>query len=134
MRSLILASLLTGLLLAGSSCNLLLPIDCTLIGCSDALSVEITDAGSERYRVVLLVQGEEVAAREVDCGGPAGCRAYFEEAPAEATIRIEAEDGSVVEHLVRPNYEPQYPNGRRCDREPVCHQASVALRAPDAVG
>jgi len=134
MRSLILASLLTGLLLAGSSCNLFLPIDCTLIGCPDALTVEISDPGSERYRVVLLVQGEEVATRDVDCGGPAGCRAYFEKTPAEATVRIEAADGTVVEHQVRPTYEPQYPNGRRCDREPVCHQASVALRAPDAVG
>ncbi len=134
MRSFALAILTAGLLLAVSSCNLLLPVDCTDIGCPDALSVEITDTGSERYQVMLLVQGEEIVTRDVDCGGPAGCRAYFEETPAEATIRIEAEDGSVVEHLVRPTYEPQYPNGRRCDREPVCYQASVALRAPDAVG
>jgi len=133
-RSFALAILTAGLLLAVSSCNLLLPIDCTLIGCSDALSVEITDPGSERYQVVLLVEGEEVATREVDCAGPSGCRAYFEETPAEVTIRIEAADGTAVEHEVRPTYEPQYPNGRRCDCEPVCHQASVALGAPDAVG
>jgi hypothetical protein len=134
MRSLVPALVMSGLLLSGSSCNLLLPIDCTQIGCSDELSIAIRSPAAERYRVTLLVAGAEIAVSEVDCGNPPACHASFEETPREATVRIEVRGGPVIEHLVRPGYEPRYPNGRRCDRTPVCHRGRVALRGPDAAG
>jgi hypothetical protein len=134
MRSLTIAIAISGVILTGSSCNLLVPVDCTQIGCSDALSVEIQGAASGRYRVTLLVAGTEIAVDEVDCSSPAGCRAFFEKTPSEATIRIEVPDGPVIEHAVRPSYRPMYPNGRRCDRYPVCRHGRETLRAPDAAG
>jgi hypothetical protein len=116
-----LASLLAG-------CELLFPVDCTTIGCPDGLTIEVSGPVVGEYEIEIeLPDGTVRSWRDTASDGVA--RAFFQVHAEEVTIRVTTTEGT-VEHAVRPRYEGLFPNGRRCDRTPVCHQGQVMVDPP----
>ena len=117
-----------GLLLI-TSCNVL-PTSCTLIGCTSGVNVTFSRQPAAPYRVEALVEGSAPVVFE--CSNASSCTgvgAVFLAVEAEEmTIRVTTPSGTVTQQ-VRPQYEPMYPNGRRCG--PVCEQANVTIQFPD---
>jgi hypothetical protein len=106
-------------LLAG--CNPLTQA-CTLIGCESGLLVQLTTPPSGAYRVEAIVAG--AAPVVLECGATPACPPIvFRELEAErVTIRVTTGDRTVSRDFT-PQYENQYPNGRRCG--PACRSATV---------
>jgi len=122
-----------GLLLLTSCAGDLLLGGCTLIGCTNGLSIALARIPSVAYTVHLLVEGE--APREVSCPDPSRCSGpafFFENTlPAVATVVITTAAGEARQE-VRPIYTTNRPNGRGCD--PVCRNgtATVTVSIPGA--
>ena len=99
---------------------------CTLIGCSDGVTIIVAGAPPARYTVALeLPDGRR---RSLRCEAAAGCAAglFFEDVSAEqVTVEISSDAGTSV-HEVRPSYVESQPNGPDCP--PVCRQARVEVR------
>lgn len=115
------------LLLGG--CEVGEPKVCTLIGCTDGLTVALATRPAGAFRIELRVPG--VATPYVfDCPDPARCAsgALFEElTPEAATVTVTTARGSVVRE-VRPTYTTSRPNGDDCP--PVCRQGTVTVPIP----
>jgi hypothetical protein len=99
---------------------------CTLIGCSDGVSVELAGALPASYTVTLRIAGE--ADRTVECTPDRQCggRMFFEGVtPGQAEIEVQG-TGVSVRRQVAPSYRTAQPNGRGCP--PVCRQATVRVQ------
>jgi len=114
------------ILLAG--CDLLFPVACTSIGCPDGLSVELSGTVTGEYTIEIELPDGTVRTWS-DTARDGVARAFFGVHAEELTVRVTTGEG-VVEHMVRPEYEGLFPNGRRCDRRPVCHQGRVMVDPP----
>ena len=99
---------------------------CTLIGCSDGITVVVENAPAPPYTVeVVLPDGTSRTSR---CEAAPGCDAglFVEGVTAEeVTVRVTAGAGSSSQ-VVRPSYETAQPNGPGCP--PICKQARVQVR------
>ena len=119
----------TGAAVLLGGCGALEPKVCTLIGCSDGLTVALQSRPAGAYRIELRVPG--VAAPYVyDCPDPSRCAtgALFEElTPETATVTVTTARGTVVRD-VRPSYTTSRPNGEDCP--PVCRQGTVTVPIP----
>jgi hypothetical protein len=114
------------ILLAG--CNLLFPVACTDIGCPDGLGVELSGTVTGDYTIEIELPDGTVRSWS-DTARDGVAAAFFEVHAEEVTIRVTTAEGT-IEHTVRPEYEGLFPNGRRCDRRPVCHQGRVMVDPP----
>ena len=115
------------LLLGG--CEALDPKVCTLIGCTDGLTVALATRPAGAFRIELRVPGVP-APYVYDCPDPSRCAssALFEElTPESATVTVTTARGSVVRE-VRPTYTTSRPNGDDCP--PVCRQGTVTVPLP----
>jgi hypothetical protein len=111
-----------------ASCEgILPPRSCTLIGCSDGLSVQLVDLPPGAYTLEVVLTGGET--HTVECAQASDCptHVFFPGVTAEElTLRLTTTTGSRVE--VHPVvYTRQQPNGRSCP--PVCWQAELTMRA-----
>ena len=116
-------------LLALAGCRSTLQPDmqaCTLIGCSDGITVVVQNAPAAPYTVEVVVPGG--ATRSMRCEVASGCGSgVFVEgvSAAQVTVRIVAAAGT-SSHNVQPAYTESRPNGANCP--PLCRQARVEVR------
>lgn len=102
-------------------------IACTLIGCSNGLSVEFNRAPEGAFRLEATVPNDPTV-HAIDCASASTCMLMFPELVAEqVTIRLITQQGTITQQF-QPEYETLYPNGRRCG--PACEQATVTLQLP----
>jgi hypothetical protein len=98
-------------------------IACTLIGCSNGLSVEVTGTAGARATVEVRASGQTTQTFECVAGQP--CRGFLENyMPDQATVTIRLADRT-VERSVTPQYRLNRPNGANCP--PECRQATVQV-------
>jgi hypothetical protein len=110
-------------------CEALEPKACTMIGCSDGLTVALELRPAGAFRIELRVPGAATP-YVYDCPDPSRCAsgALFEElTPETATVTVTTARGTVVRD-VRPAYTTSRPNGGDCP--PVCRQATVTVPIP----
>lgn len=113
---------LAGLLVMVAGCGILTH-DCTLIGCSSGLTVDLQGASEEPFMLTVESKGGEK--KSVECASPGSCFAFFEEfTPAEVTVTFESE-ATRVERTFTPEYSRWRPNGPDCP--PECRIATVVL-------
>jgi hypothetical protein len=121
------AVLLLFLLPLLASCEAIFsPRACTLIGCTDGLSVQLVDLPVGAYALEVLLPGGEI--RTFECAQASACPAqlFFPGVAAEEiTLRMTTEAGVRTETR-RPVYSKLRPNGRGCP--PVCWQAEMTMR------
>lgn len=99
-------------------------VDCTLIGCSDGLSVRVVDDLPGPATVRVTADGET---RMFSCDPAYACRGFFGGwSPAEVDVEVVWATGSFAARAT-PEYEMVYPNGRRCG--PECRQGDVVVTA-----
>jgi hypothetical protein len=98
---------------------------CTLIGCSDGLTVELAGSLPADYTVTARVDGAVV--QRVECGAARDCRGeVFLEGVTAANVELEVTSGAVSERReVAPSYATVQPNGPGCP--PICRQARVRI-------
>jgi hypothetical protein len=113
---------LAGVLLA--SCSPVVHA-CTEIGCDDALVVRFDRAPAGAFRVEAIT-APGAAPAVFECAAGDTCpAAYFPGVEAErVTIRVTTSAGTRSQEFA-PEYQDQYPNGRRCGA--VCRQATVTF-------
>lgn len=99
---------------------------CTLIGCSDGLTVTLQHAPAGAFAVELRVPG--AAPRRQECATATPCSTLVFDGVVEpvATVAIITPGGEVTRE-VRPQYTRLRPNGPDC--EPTCLQAQVTVSA-----
>ena len=100
---------------------------CTLIGCHDGLSVQLSRPPAGPFRVEATVPNDPTVLA-IDCTDAANCTLMFPDLIAEqVTLRLITAEGTITQHF-QPRYEDLYPNGRRCG--PSCRQANVTIQLP----
>lgn len=108
-----------------ASCN---PItqSCTLIGCHDGLAVGFDQPLTAPYKVEAWSE-LRVAPQVVECAAGQTCEPVFfpDFQGQNVTIRVTTSAGVRTQEFSGVEYEPQYPNGRRCGA--ACRQATVTV-------
>ena len=108
-----------------ASCN---PITqtCTLIGCEDGLAVRLSGVPAGAYRVEAWSE-LRIAPQVFECGAGETCPPVF--FPGfqgnDVTVRVTTAAGVRTQSFADVEYEPLYPNGRRCGG--ACRQATVTV-------
>lgn len=106
-------------------CSELVNPNCTDVGCSDALRVQVAGDVPAAFtlRLPQLSPGPwEFECTGVTCGEPI---AFEDFTPDHVVIEIEVDGVIVFEGSFEPEYEAVYPNGPDC--EPVCQQGLVTI-------
>ena len=123
MRSTLLIQATAAVLLA--SCN---PITggCTLIGCHDGLVVELSPSTVGPVRVEAWSE-LRVAPQVFECAAGEVCQyvVFPDFQGHDVTVRVTTDAGVRTQEFPDVEYEPQYPNGRRCGA--ACEQAQVRV-------
>lgn len=120
------SAVLFSLLVAG--CTRLSDV-CTLIYCSNSLTVHLAQAPAGAYTIEVFTQ--PAGPRYVfTCANAAQCGSSAEFAdftPDQVTVRVTTAAGTRDE-VVTPHYSENRPNGSGCG--PVCKQAEVTVALP----
>lgn len=100
-------------------------VGCTLIGCDNGLSVQLSGTPAGAYRVEAIADGADPVALE--CGAGQTCPPVFFPGlqAAHVTIRVTTSAGTRSQAFT-PDYRDLYPNGRDCGA--VCKQATVTVQ------
>jgi hypothetical protein len=105
---------------------------CTLIGCTDGITVHLTALPTGPYRVEILVgSGPGGLSYAYDCAGGPTCQQviFFPElVPDRIIVRVTTSLGSRDTEISNPVYSTLRPNGPDCP--PLCRQASVTAQLP----
>ena len=105
---------------------------CTLIGCTDGITVRLTALPTGPYRVEILVgSGPGGPSYAYDCAGGSACLQdiFFPELVLNSIIvRVTTPLGTRDTEIANPVYETSRPNGPDCP--PLCRQASVTAQLP----
>lgn len=98
---------------------------CTMIGCSDGVTVVVRDAPPAPYAVRLtLPDGTRRVAR---CEAARGCAAgLFVPDVSGDELQVEVLGPVATSTVVHPRYTESRPNGPSCP--PVCRQARIEIR------
>jgi hypothetical protein len=110
-----------------ASCGLF-PTGCNLVGCVNALSVEIENAPAGPITVQARVPNSSDSALTASCPGASGCtnRVSFPNfLPSEVQLTITTTQGTRTQ-VASPAYQTSKPNGDRCD--PTCRNGEVRIR------
>jgi hypothetical protein len=100
---------------------------CTLIGCENGLSVQLSRPPVGAFRVEATLPNDP-AVLAIDCTNATSCLLMFPDLVAErVTLRLTTAEGTITQEF-QPRYEDLYPNGRRCG--PACRQATVTIQLP----
>ena len=105
---------------------------CTLIGCSDGVTVHLTSLPAGPYRVEILVgSGPGGVSYAYDCAGGSACLQdiFFPELVLDRIIvRVTTPLGTRDTEIANPVYASSRPNGPDCP--PLCRQALVTAQPP----
>ena len=125
MRSNAIIQATAALLLA--SCNPITGGGCTLIGCYDGLVVELPASTVGPVRVEAWSE-LRIAPQIFECVAGEVCQyAVFPDFQGQnVTVRVTTDAGVHTQEFTGVEYEPQYPNGRRCGA--VCEQAILTVQ------
>ena len=99
---------------------------CTLIGCNNSLTVEVTGA-TLRPITVEIHQPGSTQRYSQECTSPSPCLFVFEMTPPQVIVQVTTSAGSRTEQF-GPTYVTRRPNGEGCD--PECRSATVSIAAP----
>ena len=119
--------LLAASLLCLSACRGAPPVGqaCTLIGCSDGITVVVTNAPATAYSVEVILPDGTARTTSCDIAGQCGNGLFVENVSAEqVTIRVSG-GGRTTSQVVRPQYAESQPNGPDCP--PTCRHARVQV-------
>jgi hypothetical protein len=107
---------------------------CTLIGCTDGITVHLTTLPTGPYRVEILVgNGPGGLSYAYDCAGGSACLKdiFFPELVlARIIVRVTTPLGTRDTEIANPVYTTSRPNGPDCS--PICRQASVTAQLPSS--
>ena len=122
---------IAGLLLTATSLGCR-AMDCSDIGCTTSLRVELQGEPADAFTMTARIPGGEP--REpvaVGCSpGGSQCVALFDGFTEEPTVIFTYESSTeTVERALSPDYDVSYPNGRSCG--PTCFNATVVFRLDD---
>jgi hypothetical protein len=111
-------------LLAG--CNSI-AFACTEMGCENGLVVRFDTAPAGPYRVEAWSE-LRIAAEVFECAAGQTCPVVFfpEFEGHDVMVRVTTAAGTSTHEFEPVDYEPVYPNGRRCGA--ACEQAEVTVR------
>ena len=128
-----LSILLAVLLTAGCDTLGLGEKGCTLIGCTDGITVHLASVPSGPYKVEILTGGTGTGgvSYAYECAGGSGCRQdiFFPELVLDRIIvRVTTPLGSQLTEIANPVYAESRPNGPDCP--PLCRQATVTAQLP----
>jgi hypothetical protein len=101
---------------------------CTMIGCEDGWSVELSGAAAlpATYTIRVIVDGTVVASRACSPAQPCGDRVFLAGVTADQA-ELEITGGPApLRWTVTPQYNTLQPNGPGCP--PICRQARVVVR------
>jgi hypothetical protein len=105
---------------------------CTLIGCTDGITVHLTALPAGPYRVEILVgSGPGGLSYAYDCAGSSACLQdiFFPELVLDRIIvRVTTGLGTRDTEIPDPVYVTSQPNGPECS--PTCRQATVTAQLP----
>jgi hypothetical protein len=107
-------------------CDVAGPRACTLIGCTDGLTVEVIGLTSPGPITVVVIAPDGASrSATVTCAGGASCPFLFGNfSPTSVTINVSA--GSQSRQVtVQPDYQTNRPNGPECP--PECRSARVTV-------
>lgn len=114
-----------------ASCEALFgPRACTLIGCTDGISVRVAELPQSVYTVELLLPDGEVLSMEClrSAAGVCASEVFFDGiTPPELAVRLTTASGTRTETF-RPTYVSHQPNGPGCS--PICRQATITMALP----
>ena len=132
--------LLTPVILAVAASYALLASSCacTLVDCSDGLTVEIYNLqANELYDVTITTPDQELRCNvsttmDPDCGfrssfviDDQAILRFQNITPETVTIKVERDGALLVDMTDSPEYNKLAPNGERCG--PVCNTANVVI-------
>jgi hypothetical protein len=103
---------------------------CTLIGCSDGLTIRLASS-SPSYKIEVLSEetGEPIPGRIFECSGACPQQVFFNGLmAARLTIRVTTAAGSRITGISNVEYRISRPNGPGCP--PECLQATVVAELP----
>ena len=100
---------------------------CTLIGCTDGLSVQFSRSPAGAYRVEAWSE-LRIAPQVLECGAGQTCPPiFFPDFQGEnVNVRVTTDAGVHVQEFTGVEYRDLYPNGRHCGA--VCRQAIVTVQ------
>jgi hypothetical protein len=128
LRPLALVAAVAGL----SGCNSLGPRSCTLIGCQNGLTVQLSAMPSAPFRVELRATSATAQPVYVyDCSNSAACGqgAFFPDFSGDhAFVTVVTSAGTRTTEITRIEYRVSRPNGPDCP--PACRQATVTADVP----
>lgn len=96
---------------------------CTLIGCNDGLSVQVTSAVTQSITVTVRANNQVIRTFRCEPGNP--CTSFIEDQmPTSVSVTVEA-PGGTVNRVYTPEYRTARPNGPNCP--PTCRQATITV-------
>jgi hypothetical protein len=99
---------------------------CTMIGCSDGLTVTVANAPPAAYTVEVILPDGSVRSGRCEVAAQCANGVFVENVSAEqVTVRI-VSGASSSSQVVRPQYTVSQPNGPDCP--PTCRQARAQVQ------
>jgi hypothetical protein len=99
------------------------PRVCTMIGCSNGLSIVVNSTVQQDLTVTVL-SGEQTL-HSFTCRAGQPCQTFLEnQTPMNVTVRVTSSAGTVSREYA-PEYRMNRPNGPDCP--PECRQATVTM-------
>ena len=106
--------------------------ECTLIGCSSGVTVQLSGNPGESYRVEIFEAGSNIATKVQNCSLGAECQSqiHFADYQPQGPIRVRVvtSRGAITSQPQILTYVPTTPNGPDCS--PTCLNAFVNMPLP----
>jgi hypothetical protein len=100
------------------------PINCTLIGCGNSLTVVLSGAPIQA-QVTIVATGSDGSTKTRSCVAADGyCSVSFDFSPPTVTLQV-SYDAQTTTRTIQPAYTINQPNGPRCG--PTCRSATVSV-------
>lgn len=112
-----------------TACGLTGPGACTLVGCSDGISIEFDGPRPQEFTLKLRVSGSQPLTIVCDGSSQCGSTIFVPDlTPQSLEVTVTTPDGSATATFT-PEYAEYYPNGPECDEHP-CLQARIRVPVP----
>ena len=99
------------------------PVACTMIGCSNGLSIRVNGTLTSNYTVTVSANNQVIGT--FNCTAGQQCMNFIEnQTPATISVVIQGA-GQKITRAYQPEYQNSRPNGPDCP--PQCRQATVVV-------
>ena len=99
------------------------PVACTMIGCSNGLSIRVNSTQTSNYSVTVSANNQVIG--RFDCTAGQQCMNFIENQTPDSISVVIQSSGGTVTRSYRPEYQNNRPNGPNCP--PECKQATVIV-------